>query len=93
MFAGDKGSMCNKFRPETDSSSLSNGQEANPDSQTDDPAESSFDTLENETTEDGNGDGNGSKNGNDKGNLTSKRRKRPPKIWISKSASMEHDLD
>lgn len=77
---GDKGSMCNRFTLETESSSMSNNGRNDEDSLTDSRSHGNRfhlgDGLDNESEldEDGN-------------------RVRPPKIWISKSASMEHDLD
>jgi hypothetical protein len=72
----EKGSMCNKFGMETESSSLSFGQL--------DEDEEDERTLRAERDED-----------DDKGEYEKMeggtKRKRPPKIWISKTASMEHD--
>ena len=78
----DPGSMCNRFHVEgaTESSTFSNGGVEDDSGCTLDD-QGTLD-MEEEDEESGSGvdeDGN--------------RLKRPPKIWISKSASMEHDLD
>ncbi len=86
----EKGSMCNKFAMETESSSLSYGQMDEEEARADLEMQAGRkrERMERGGQDDDDDDDNG---GAAVGGARRKKRKKPPKIWISKSASMEHD--